>query len=379
MKRLLFTVTNDLNFDQRMIRICSTLEKEGYEVTLVGRKKKDSQVLQNQSFTQKRFRLFFQKGILFYAEFNLRLFFWLIFKRADLICLIDLDTLPAGLFAGRLSGKKVVYDAHEYFTEVPEVVERPRVQKVWSWVANFCIPKVDGAYTVGGELAQIFEKKYNQKFEVIRNVPYPQTNSWHDSIVVRRIPEGAPKKFTILYQGALNDGRGLEEMIEAMSDLPDCELWLAGEGDLSTHLRELTNRFAVADRVKFWGWVLPNDLKSLTLNADLGINLLKNKGLNYYYSLANKAFDYVQAEKPAIHMQFPEYQSLNREFEIGTLIPDLNPKTIRKAILDLKNDSKRYADLKANCAKAKKVWNWEKESIKLAEFYKNIFNHAERN
>src|SRR5205085_11031060 len=92
MNQLVFTVTNDLNYDQRMIRICDSLYKSGYQVLLIGRKTKHSLSLRTQSFQQKRLRVLFTKGKWFYLEFNLRLFIYLVFKKADLICAIDLDT-----------------------------------------------------------------------------------------------------------------------------------------------------------------------------------------------------------------------------------------------------------------------------------------------
>src|SRR5678815_5747716 len=98
MKRLVFTVTNDLSYDQRMIRICTTLAQAGYDVMLVGRKMKGSIPLQERPFRQKRLVNLFQKGKLFYIEYNIHLFCLLLFKRADLICAIDLDTiLPLSL------------------------------------------------------------------------------------------------------------------------------------------------------------------------------------------------------------------------------------------------------------------------------------------
>ena len=399
MKQLMFTVTNDLNFDQRMIRICSALTKEGYETILIGRLKKNSQLLVNQPFKQKRLSIFFERGFLFYAEFNLRLFFFLLFKKADLICSVDLDTLPAGWLAARLSGKKITYDAHEYFSEVPELVERPIIKKVWEFIADFFVPKTDGAYTVGEGLKGIFEEKFGIEFEVIRNMPVTgdgrritvngerrTANGGRGTGDGRRVTGDGSQRydlkkekdetFKLFYQGALNDGRGLEEMIQAMTGLPNCELHLAGEGDLSGKLRQLVKDFGVEDRVRFLGWVLPRDLKKLTLEADIGLNLLKNKGLNYYYSLANKFFDYARAGVPSVNMQFPEYAALAKEFETAVLIPDLKKATIIKAVQQLIENPVKYERLRANCKLAAEVWNWENESEKLINFYKKILRNG---
>ena len=110
--RIVCTVTNDLNYDQRMIRICTSLTGAGYEVLLVGRRKRNSLPLKEKSFKQKRLFCFFEKGKLFYAEYNIRLFFFLLFVKLDVICAIDLDTILPCLMISKLRSKKRVYDAH---------------------------------------------------------------------------------------------------------------------------------------------------------------------------------------------------------------------------------------------------------------------------
>src|SRR5450432_542599 len=97
-----FTVTNDLTYDQRMIRICTSLANAGYKIMLTGRKMKGSIPLIEQPFQQKRIRCLFERGKLFYAEYNLRLFFYLLFKKADCICAIDLDTILPCYFISKL-------------------------------------------------------------------------------------------------------------------------------------------------------------------------------------------------------------------------------------------------------------------------------------
>src|SRR5688500_20236237 len=98
MKRLVFTVTNELSFDQRMIRICSSLAAAGYRVTLVGVRRPGAAAPPPQPFAQKRLPCFFHKGKSFYIEYNLRLFLYLLFKKGYLVCSIDLDTILAGYF-----------------------------------------------------------------------------------------------------------------------------------------------------------------------------------------------------------------------------------------------------------------------------------------
>ncbi|MDB5283065.1 MAG: glycosyl transferase group 1, partial [Bacteroidota bacterium] len=142
-KRIILTVTNDLSYDQRMQKICRSLADGGYDVELVGRKRSFSIPLNEEPFHQTRLNCWFDKGKMFYLEFNLRLFFYLMFSSFDAACAIDLDTIAAVYLSGNLKGAKLAYDAHEYFTEVPEVVRRPAIKKAWLCVERTFVPKFD--------------------------------------------------------------------------------------------------------------------------------------------------------------------------------------------------------------------------------------------
>ena len=362
MKKIIFTVTTDLNFDQRMIRICTTLAKAGYEVLLVGRLLQHSKQLDSQPFTQKRLYCFFQKGKLFYAEYNLRLLFYLSVKKFDTVCAIDLDTILPCFLIGKIRRKNIVYDAHEYFTEVPEVVERAFTKRIWEAIADFCIPHIKYCYTVGEGLADIFSKRYKVDFQVIRNISIAKNQV---------ISEKTSGKKIILYQGALNVGRGLEQYIEAMQWIENAELHLAGDGDIRGDLEQLVHDFKVENKVVFLGKLKPDELTKITQKAYIGLNLLGNKGLSYYYSLANKTFDYIQANVPALHPDFPEYQGIMKKYEIGILL-DLDVKKIAESILFLLNNEKKYLHLQAECSRAKAVFTWENEEQKLLDFYEKI-------
>ncbi|MCC7466524.1 MAG: glycosyltransferase [Saprospiraceae bacterium] len=361
--RVVLTVTNDLTYDQRMHRICTALASNGYQVTLVGRLLPNSVSLDEKPYRQLRFKLPFQKGFAFYAVYNLRLFMYLLFAKYDAVCSIDLDSVPAGGLAALIRRKKRIFDAHEYFTEVPEVVNRPWVKAIWAMVARIFLPLYQGAYTVGPGLADIFRKVYGMEFSVIRNVPkyispMPKTPSTGRKM--------------LLYQGALNEGRGIETMLSAMQQLPDFQLVLAGEGDLSVKLRQLAEQYGLNDRVYFLGYVKPDALKDVTHKAWLSLNLLENKGLSYYYSLANKFFDSVQAGVPVLTMDFPEYQALNREYEVAVLIKELKVEEVVNAVQQISEDPVRYNLLCNNCIQAAKIWNWEQEERELLKVWKKI-------
>ncbi|MBK8341928.1 MAG: glycosyltransferase [Bacteroidetes bacterium] len=360
MKRIVFTVTNDLTYDQRMNRICSTLQAAGYDITLIGFMKKRSVKLEQKPYKQIRLNLFFVKGKLFYLEYNFRLFWYLLFKKYDIYTGIDLDTLLPVFFNAKLKGKPCVYDAHEYFTELPEIVARPLIKKMWIKLERFLLPKIKYNYTVGNAIAEELTKKYKTTFEVIRNVP----------VLSEDVAEVSVGNY-ILYQGALNMGRGLEALMEGMAYV-NADLYIAGEGDLSAELRAFAAELPHKEKIRFLGYVRPADLKKYTNEAKIGINLVEHLGLSYYYSLSNKFFDYIHAGKPQVTMNFPEYKKLNDQYDVAVLIDEPEKKLIASAINKLLTDVKLYVELEHNTIEAKKDLNWQKESVKLIQFYKQI-------
>ncbi len=367
-KRIICTVTNDLTYDRRMIRICTSLANAGYEVKLVGRLLSSSKLIQDQAFQQKRISCFFNKGKAFYLEYTIRLFFYLLFQKKAIYYAVDLDTIFPNYWMAKLKRSTCVYDAHEYFSEVPEVIDRPLVKQAWEGIANYTIPKLKHCYTVGEELAQEFQRRYGTPFSVVRNVP--------PLLKVEEKPTNLTDKKVILYQGALNEGRGIEAMLYAMRGIEDAVLWIIGEGDLSNELRALAKELHLGEKVEFWGFVTPDKLAAITQQAYIGLNLLENRGLSYYFSLANKTFDYIQAELPAIHMCFPEYQHINTQYEVAILLDDLQVENLQIALHRILHDRVFYDYLKRNCKKAKEQYNWEQEEAHLLKFWDRLIKEV---
>ncbi len=361
-KLIRFTVSNDLSYDQRMQRIAGVLVEAGFEVELIGRKRKSSIPLDPKTFGQTRLNCYFENGKLFYFEYNIRLFFYLLFKKAQVYGAVDLDTLLPCTLAAKIRGSKLVFDAHEYFTEVPEVVHRPITKAIWQILGDACIPLVDKAYTVGPQLAELFSKQYGLAFETILNVPLLQTHSFKNS---------EKKENIILYQGALNEGRGLAQLIVAMKQV-NARLQIAGEGDLSESLRSLVQQNSLENKVEFLGFVKPEYLPELSASAKIAINLLEPKGLSYQYSLANKFFDYIHAGIPQLCADFIEYRKINLLFEVAILC-DCKEDEIAVQLNNLLSNRLLYQRLQQNCGKAAQVYNLQREANKLTRIYSSLF------
>jgi len=363
LKSITLTVINDLSYDQRMQRICSSLAGAGYKVTLIGRKSSSSIALKPQPYYQKRLYCRFEKGKLMYLEFNFRLFIHLLFNAADCICAIDLDTILPCYFASKLRNRKRAYDAHELFTEQKEIVTRPAIQKLWLQVEKYAVVKFKYGYTVNDFIAKELNRRYKVNYAVVRNLPKYSAIS----------PASYKADPFIIYQGAVNEGRSFETLIPAMQHI-NARLVICGNGNFFTQVQALINKNNLENKVELKGYVPPEELRQLTPTAFIAIMLFEDTGLNQYYSLANRFFDYIMAGVPQICVDYPEYKAINDKYGVAYLINNTNADTIATAVNNLLADSVLYNTIQQNCLKAREQLNWITEEKVLIEVYNNIFN-----
>ena len=359
-KRITFLVSNDIATDNRVLRIGNTLNKAGYECIITARLFKNSPALKNlpKGIKYQRFSLLFNKGPLFYLALNFRFFIHLLFNRNDIVCANDTDTLLAASLAVKIKHFKLVFDAHEYFTEVPELINHPKKQALWRKVEGFGIPKAHLCYTVSRTIADRFMMSYGKEFHLIRNISAPSSQS---QIYSDKLPENF-----IIYQGVLNLGRGIELMIETMDFLPQLHLVICGEGDLSKALREKAKE---KENIHFLGRIPGKALMSITQKAKLGLSLEENLGFNYAAALPNKIFSYLEAEIPCICSDLPEMSSIVSSHKIGEVLRERNPASLSNLISQIIANRENY---QAALELAKKQINWEQESKKLIELYKTL-------
>lgn len=372
------TVTNDLSYDQRMARICGSLAGAGYQVVLVGRKLTGSIPLSNPSYKQVRLSCWFNKGKLFYAEYNLRLFFFLLFKKMDCICAIDLDTILPCLFISKLKKAKRVYDAHELFCEMKEIVTRPVVYKIWKRIEKYALPQFSHAYTVNQPIADEFYKMYGIRYVVIKNVPLLEKNQGEEVVRETGVVRGdtnqgdsESREKYVIYQGAVNEGRCFETLIPAMKEV-HCRLIICGDGNFMQQAKQLVEENNLQDKVIFKGNVAPAELRKMTAAAHAGINLVENNGLSYYLSLANKFFDYIHARVPQLCAGYPAYTAINDKHEVAVVITDMSTKNIALQLNNLLQNEVLYKRLQDNCNAAMLIYNWQNEEKKLLDFYTHI-------
>lgn len=337
----------------------------GFDVKLVGRLLPGSFKLEREYHTH-RLRLFFRKGPLFYAEYNIRLLLFLLFHKVNLLVSNDLDTLPANYFAHKIKSVPIVYDSHEYYTATPELVNRPFVQGVWKKIEKFIFPKLQDIITVNESIANLYSIEYGKKLFIIHNVPRKPINKL--SVTAAELGFNSKKHLIILQGAGINIQRGAEEAVQAMQYVDNAILLIIGGGDVIEDLKMLSVKLGLSDKIVFMPRMPYKELMKYTSAAEIGLTLDKDTNINYRFSLPNKLFDYIHAGTPVLSSALPEIKRIVEQYEIGLLIENHDPKHIASKIsYMLENDFK--SKLNENLEKAANELNWENEETTLKLVY----------
>ncbi len=360
MKKVIASVTTDLISDHRVHKMCLSLYNNGYDVTLVGRKK-NSQELVLRPYKVIRFNMFFKKGFLFYMFFNLRLFFLLLVKKSHILISNDLDTILPNFLISKLKNSHIIYDSHELFTEVPELLSKKKIKLFWLYLESKIFPKLKNVITVSDGYAKLYKKKYGNSITVIKNVPSLDSRKINNF----SLPGFKLDEKNIIYQGSLNKDRGIDLMIKAVKFI-DVKLFILGSGDLELSLREYVVKENLTNKVFFVGRVPFNDLKHITKFFDLGLSFEENSCLAYRYSLPNKVFDYIHAGIPVLSSDLPEMSNFIISNKVGQTLSSREPKIIAKQILALISNKNQY---RKDIEKTKNKYCWQKEEKKLLKLF----------
>jgi glycosyltransferase involved in cell wall biosynthesis len=369
--RVIFSVTNCICHDQRVLKMAGVVSNLGAEITIVGRRLDHCCSSGSVPFKTRRFRMIFSKGFLFYKFYNIRLLIYLLFHRADLLVSNDLDTLLPNFLVSKIKRIKLIYDSHEYFTGVPEIQDRPIVKWVWSTIEKSIFPRLEYVVTVSDSIAEQYYKEYgirpltvrncSRRSETISGYSREELGIDHDMLLL------------ILQGGGINIHRGAEELIDSMMRSENAFLFIIGSGDVFGDLRKMVNQAGLSEKVRFFPKMPWDEMMRYTKSADTGLSLDKNTNINYRFSLPNKLFDYISAGIPVIAGDLPEVTRIITEHSCGIIIPEIIPDEICQAIKVLNENRDLLNVLKQNAKDAAEELNWDNESVKVRGFYSMIF------
>ncbi len=338
----------------------------GYDVLLIGRRSKNIFGLEKLPYKVVRFYNLFERGPLMYLLFNAQLFFFLFFKKADVLWANDLDTLLPNFTIARLKNIKLVYDSHEYFTLS---VYKKTSRKIWEQLEKLLFPRLKNVVTVNNSIKKVYEERYKVPVAVIRNVPYKTVSSKNMKV---DLPKN--KKILVMQGIGLNENRGAEEAVLTMQFLnDDYNLYFIGKGTILGKLNRMVLDLKLTQKVTFVD-VLPYDqMMAYTSQSFLGLIFEKiDFNDEHMFSLPNKFFDYLKAGIPVLSSKAVEIKSIIDKYNVGDFIDNFEPTQIAEKIIRISNNTDVYKQWKLNTVVAANNLCWENEEIKLKEFMQQL-------
>jgi glycosyltransferase involved in cell wall biosynthesis len=289
---------------------------------------------------------------------------------ADIYHAHDLDTLiPTAIIASQKNAR-LVYDSHELYTESVHVAHRWFTKLLWRSLELLYIGKADEVITVCDGIAHELKERYRleKKVHVVRNFSDPP---------VRRATSTPPefKSFlqthphTLLYQGYIQRGRGLDRALEALVGMPTWGLVICGDGDYRTHLEKKAAEIHVEEQILFLGQLDHDQLFEVSKQCDLGLCMIEPVSLSYYYALPNKLVEYVQAGIPVVGSDLPEIKRLVNEYGLGYI---LNEDESLQELMRTYDHEMNDSNLKESIIKASQSLNWSTEKQHLLQVYQSF-------
>jgi glycosyltransferase involved in cell wall biosynthesis len=286
-------------------------------------------------------------------------------EKADVYHSHDLNTLYVGAMCKKRNGGKLVYDSHELQTE------RNRMTKWWrrwaAWNEKRWLPYADAMIVASPSWIDINRDKYGKVPDIAASViNTPALEEIARPADLRGelgIPADTP---ILLYQGSIQENRGIEPAIDAVTLLDDVVLVVIGYGYHRPTLEAEVRKRNLTERVKFFGPIPNDELLEWTAAADIGLCNIVNSSLSYYTSLPNKLFEYIIAGIAVIGSDSPEIGRIVAEEGVGEVADPIDPQDLARATKTILSDLDRYrAATKAAALK----YNWAIEEQKLLDVY----------
>lgn len=291
-------------------------------------------------------------------------------SQADVFHSHDLNTLRVGATCKARTGARLVYDSHELQTERNRMTDAGK-RKAQKEEGRY-LPDVDAMIVASPSWIAWNRKLYGTLPDptvTVLNVPVP--TEVDPSKDLRREFDIDASDRIVIYQGSIQENRGIEPAIDAVEGLDGVVLVIVGYGHHRPVLEEAVRARGLGAKVKFFGPVPNDELISYSASADIGLTNIVNSSVSYHTSLPNKLFEYAMAGIPVIGSDSPEIGRIVQEEKIGEVCDPEDPKALAAAITTILKDPSRY---QSGLAHAARRYNWAVEQQHLLDLYQSISN-----
>ncbi|MDB5048220.1 MAG: glycosyl transferase group 1 [Fibrobacteres bacterium] len=316
-------------------------------------------------------------GTVFFLRLMAGFFFRLRRMRPQSIEAIDPYALaPARLYSFLAGGRRIriAYFSMEYFSELPSLRAKPWKRRIWRGLERWGAGGSAVAATVCDSIAAHLRADFKIPVVTVRNVPErsavipPAAGNGPDALHARcGLPAEAP---ILIYQGMLQEGRGLETALRALPSAPGIHFAVIGDGPLRESLRALAKAEGCADRTHFLGEVDFRDLVTLTRGAFAGLAPFQALSASYLYSLPGKLFEYIQAGVPVIATALPEIRKVVEGYGVGICLEPYAPETLAAALRRMREEPGLREGFLGNLPAAGAALCWEAEESAYLSLYR---------
>ncbi|MBU0559504.1 MAG: glycosyltransferase [Bacteroidetes bacterium] len=350
---------NALN-DTRINNLANSLEQDGIAVKVISfdwTTQGFKSIIGNRTvhkLTKTKFSL------KYYLKFARILIKDLYRTKADIYIAEDIYTLPFVYYAAKFRRKCIYYNSRELYPFLAGLRNKKYVQLAIKLIERYFIKKVNLVLATGKMDAQFLEQYYKiTNTLVIRNLPILKDAG--EKINLREKFGIDKSSLILLYQGVILEGRGLKETITAIKDFEKIHLVVIGDGVKKQEYEKLTSELSLQTRVHFIGTVSQEELINYTSSADLGLALIKNISLSYYYALPNKLFEYIVAGIPVIVSDLPQMNDIVLTYRVGYSINFENECALKELLAHICENEEELKSFTSNLDKARRSLNWQIE------------------
>ncbi|MFC3420077.1 glycosyltransferase [Salinicoccus hispanicus] len=387
MKKVTMFVWNNFVNDARVLREATALTEAGYEVTVIAKKEMDelhlasSETVAPHVYVNRPLKVelpkFIQRKVKStiltkHAPNMLEMFKMMMLGRqnnADIYHSHDLNTLLQGIASAklRLKRKPLIYDSHEVQTSRTHY-SFDRIYRLEGFLLKF----VDHVIVENDTRANYHKRLYKD-----RPTPVHNYSEFYDIDAVEAYPireeYGIGKDVKIvLYQGGMQEGRGLFKLLDAFKDIEGARLIMIGDGKERLNLIDYHKCLEMENKVIFIERVPYKELRRYTKSADIGIQFLENTNFNHYSASSNKLFEYIMAHVPVIGSKLPEIEAVIETEQVGLTVEPESTRGLKTTIEKLIENDEWRLSFKENTKKAKLKYNWNEEKGVLKQVYRKI-------
>jgi glycosyltransferase involved in cell wall biosynthesis len=288
----------------------------------------------------------------------------------DLIHAHDLITLPAAYNAAKEFNAKLIYDAHEL--ELHRNPPLPLTQKIKvSLTEKKYGKKADAVITVGKYVGEEIKKHLKtNKINIIYNSP-TISNSGHNFRDDIPIPN---EHKVIIYIGKITQGRGVQEILKALPDLPEVHFIAVGPSvpTLAASLQKQAIKLGVADRFAILPPVKHTEVVKYIRGADLGIISVEPVTLSYKYCMPNKLMEMSFANIPILSNDLTEIKEFLIENKNGIIYNINKTQTLAYTITQALETSQNYVMDKIVQNHLHEKYSWDTQRNKLTAIYDKL-------